>query len=141
MNFSITVDIATTPDCVWAVMSDIEHWPEWTASVKSIKRLGKGPLAPGSWALVRQPKLPPTLWKVTAIKSHSFSWKAGAPGVWVLARHSVEPIATGSRATLSLQFSGWFGQLMGWLTRGLNDRYLKLEAAGLKRRSESRDVL
>jgi hypothetical protein len=45
---------------------------------------------------------------------------------------------SGSRATLSLQFTGLFGPLAGLLTRGLNDRYLKLEAAGLKRQSEEK---
>jgi hypothetical protein len=137
MKFSITVDIAATPERVWAVMSDIEHWSDWTPTVKSIKRLGNGPLAPGSLALVRQPRLPPALWRVTSLEHHSFSWRTGAPAAWVLARHWIEPTAAGSRATLSLDFTGWLAPLIGRLTRGLNDRYLKLEALGLKRRCES----
>src|SRR4030095_8376286 len=31
-HFSISVHIKATPDRVWAVMLDIERWPEWTKS-------------------------------------------------------------------------------------------------------------
>jgi uncharacterized protein YndB with AHSA1/START domain len=46
MNFTITVDIDAPPDRVWAVMSDIERWPEWTPTVTSIARMGHRPADP-----------------------------------------------------------------------------------------------
>jgi hypothetical protein len=52
------------------------------------------------------------------------------------ARHSVEDNGRGSRATLSIQFSGFLGPLFASVTRKLNERYLALEAKGLKERSE-----
>ncbi|MSU59740.1 MAG: hypothetical protein EXS35_16495 [Pedosphaera sp.] len=36
-SFSITVDISAQPQIVWAVMADVERWPEWTPSVGAIK--------------------------------------------------------------------------------------------------------
>ena len=66
----------------------------------------------------------------------SFTWTTGSLGVQVTARHAVEPAGHGSRATLSLQFGGLLGGLVARLTRGLNNRYLGIEADGLKRRSE-----
>lgn len=137
MDFSISVDIAAPPDRVWAVMSDIEKWREWTASVKSITLRDPGPLRTGSRAWVRQPKFPPAHWTVTDVSERSFTWVSRAPGMVVTARHSVTPIGTGSRATLSLNFAGIFGPFFGRLTRDINNRYLAMEAAGLKRRSES----
>jgi uncharacterized protein YndB with AHSA1/START domain len=137
MDFSISVDIAAPPDRVWAVMSDIEKWREWTASVKSITLRDPGPLRTGSRAWVRQPKFPPAHWTVTEVGERSFTWVSRAPGMLVTARHSVTPIGTGSRATLSLNFAGIFGPFFGRLTRDINNRYLAMEAAGLKRRSES----
>lgn len=59
----------------------------------------------------------------------------GPPGVRVTAKHWVEARGTGSRATLSMQFFGFLGPLVAHLTRGLNDRYLAIEAMGLKGRS------
>jgi hypothetical protein len=35
-------------------------------------------------------------------------------------------------------FAGFLGRVIGWMMRGLNERYLAQEAAGLKRRSEER---
>jgi uncharacterized protein YndB with AHSA1/START domain len=137
MDFSISVDIAAPPDRVWAVMSDIEKWREWTASVRSITLRDPGPLRTGSRAWVRQPKFPPAHWTVTDVSERSFTWISRAPGMVVTARHSVTPIGTGSRATLSLNFAGIFGPFFGRLTRDINNRYLAMEAAGLKRHSES----
>ncbi len=136
MDFSIGVDIAAPPDRVWAVMSDIEKWHEWTASITSVRRTDHGPLRPGGRAWVRQPKFPPALWTVTEVGATSFTWVSRAPGMVVTARHAVEPVGNGSRATLSLNFAGVLGPLFGRLTRRINDRYLAMEAAGLKRRTE-----
>ena len=136
MNFNRTIEIAAPPERVWALMSDVERWPEWTPSVTSVELLDHEPLKLGSRAGIRQPKLRPAVWKVTEISNRSFTWKTGNLLVWVLGRHWVEPAGQGSRASLSLQFGGLLGWLFGWLFRDLNNRYLDLEAKGLKRRSE-----
>src|SRR5262245_19735749 len=95
-TFSISVEIAAPPARVWAVMSDVVNWPVWTASVKSVRLLNGPPLRVGSLALVRQPKLPPAVWKVVEIEpDRGFVWTSGAPGMRVTARHGVEPAANG----------------------------------------------
>jgi uncharacterized protein YndB with AHSA1/START domain len=137
MDFSISVDIEAPPDLVWRVLSDGERWPEWTPTVTSVQVLDRRPLAVGTRARIRQPRLPPALWTVTELEDgRSFTWVTRSPGVAVFARHWVEPRGAASRATLSLRFTGLLGPLVGRLTRGLNERYLGLEAASLKKRSE-----
>ncbi len=136
-QFSISVEIRASPDRVWGVLYDIERWPEWTPTVISIQRLDRGPLAVGSRARIRQPKLPPALWQVTELEEgRSFTWVSRSPGVRVTARHGVEANQDGSQATLSLQFSGLLSPLVARLTRSLSERYLGLEARGLRERSE-----
>jgi uncharacterized protein YndB with AHSA1/START domain len=135
-DFAITIDIAAPPERVWAVMADVERWPEWTPSVTRIQRLDPGPLAVGSRARIRQPGLPPAIWHVSElVEGRSFTWVTRSPGVRVMARHGVEPIAGGTRATLSLRFSGLLGAVVARMTRRLNERYLALEAQGLSERS------
>jgi uncharacterized membrane protein len=138
LDFRISVKIQAPAERVWAVMRDIERWPEWTPTVTRIRRLGDGPLAVGSRALVWQPKLLPAKWEVTELKEQerTFTWITRAPGLRVTAKHWVEAARDGSRAALSLNFSGPLGGLFARLTRKLNDRYLALEAKGLKERSE-----
>ena len=137
-NFTITIDIDVPADRAWQVMSDIDRWHEWTPSITSIKRLDGDTLAVGKRAVIRQPKFPPALWKVTAIEpGKSFTWESAGPGLRVVGRHSVESTATGSRATLLLDYSGIFGELLARVTRDITERYLELEAKGLKARSEN----
>jgi uncharacterized protein YndB with AHSA1/START domain len=139
MDFEISVDIAASPDVVWAVISDAERWHEWTPSVRSIRLLDKGPLRIGSRAMIRQPRFPPAVWKVTALEpGRSFTWKTGAPGMRVYGRHSVAPAGGGSRANLHLHYEGAVGRLLARLTRDITNRYLGFEASGLKKRSEER---
>jgi uncharacterized membrane protein len=138
-SFSTTVDIRATPQRVWAVLSDVEGWPEWTPSVRSVERLDAGPLAVGSRARIRQPKLPPAVWRITSIeKGSAFTWVTASPGLSVTAHHVVDATPDGSRVTLSIRFGGLLAPLVALLTHRLNNRYLGLEGAGLKRRSEER---
>src|SRR3954452_22737000 len=103
MEYLLSIDIEAPPDVVWTVMSDGERWPDWTASVTSVTRLDEGPLRIGSRALIREPRFPPARWVVTELlPGRSFTWKSGLPGMWVYGEHSVEPLGTGTRATLRL---------------------------------------
>ncbi len=134
-QFSISVEIPATPSIVWSVMADVERWPEWTASISRVKRLSPGPLRVGSRTRIHQPRLPPAWWRVTEfVCGDHFTWISIAPGVRVTARHAVESVASGSRVTLSICYEGWFGWLLARWTGGLNDRYLAMEANGLKAR-------
>jgi len=49
----------------------------------------------------------------------------------------IEPTAQGSRVTLSVGIRGLFAGLLARLTGAITDRYLGLEAAGLKRQCEA----
>ncbi len=133
-----TIDIQAPPDPVWDAMRNLEYWSEWTPTIISIRLLDPGPLAVGTRAIVRQPKLLPARWQVLELEEgRSFTWVMRGPGVRVTARHSVEGAANGSRATLSLDFSGPLSGIIARLTRGLNECYLALEARGLKNRAET----
>ncbi|MGD8331797.1 MAG: SRPBCC family protein [Acidobacteriota bacterium] len=135
--FRISVRIDAPAERVWQVMSDVERWHEWTPSVTSIRRLDDGPLALGSVALIRQPRFPPAKWKVTELEpARGFTWVSAAPGVRVVARHSIAADGAGSVATLALDYHGMLGGVLGRLTRNITERYLAYEARGLKARSE-----
>ena len=102
-NFSISIDINAAADRVWQVMSDVDRWHEWTASITSIKRLGDNPLAVGTRALVRQPRFPPAMWKVDFVEpGRSFTWVSVAPGLRVVGRHSVEATTSGRESVCRL---------------------------------------
>jgi len=119
-------------------MAAVESWPDWTASVTSIKKLDPGPLSIGSRARVSQPKLMPAVWTVTEIDAgRSFSWVSRTPGVRVTGIHRVEPSTIGCRVTLSVKFEGLLAGIAARIFRKLNEEYLQLEATGLKRRCES----
>ena len=137
-EFAIAVDIAAPPSLVWAVMSDVERWHEWTSTVTSITRRDSGPLAIGSRLRIRQPKLLPADWVVTEIaENRGFKSITRGPGVSVMAHHWIASTDHGSRVTLSIQFHGLLGGLIARMTHRLNNEYLAIEAAGLKRRAEA----
>lgn len=132
------IDIVAPPAVVFAVMADVERWHEWTASIRGVRLFGGAPLAPGRRALVRQPGLPPALWTVTDLQpDREFTWVSVAPGLRVTARHAALDTPGGTRALLSLTYTGPFGDWLARVTRGITERYLLLEAEGLKARSES----
>jgi hypothetical protein len=136
---SIVVDIEASVERVWEVLTDIDRWSEWTDSVTSARRLDKEPLQQGSRAELVQPRVPKGVWTVTAMQpGSSFDWEQAGPGVRTTARHRLEPLPDGrTRVHLGVEQAGWLGNLVGRLYARLTDRYLAMESAGLKARSES----
>ena len=137
-TFSRTIDIHASPARVWAIMSDVERWHEWTASVTRIERLDGDPIRVGSRIRVKQPKLATAVFEVTAWQpDRGFDWVTRNAAVTASARHTIEPIGHGSRVTLSVTFSGPLAALVVWLYGGLTQRYVDMEAEGLERRAQA----
>jgi carbon monoxide dehydrogenase subunit G len=137
-RFETTVDLDAAPAAVWAVMSDVERWAEWTPSIRSITRTSSGPMGVGSTALVKQPKLAPAHFVVTKWEpGRGFDWTTKHPLVTAIGSHWIEPVGAGSRVTLSVEYGGALARLIAWAYAGLTNRYLRMEAEGLKRRLES----
>ena len=134
------IDVEAPVGRVWEVLREVERWPEWAPTVTSVRCLDDGPLAVGSRVRVEQPRIPPTEYVVTELEpGRSFTFVARGPGVRTTARHVLEELGTGStRVTLAVEQAGPVGAVMGRFFRGLTDRYLTAEAAGLKARCEGR---
>ncbi len=121
MKASVTVDIDAPAERVWAVMSDVESWPQWTPSVRSIRRLDPGLLRVGARNRIKQPRLPTTTWTVVElVDGESFTWTATGPGVRASAHHRVERTPAGSRAILSIDQEGVLGRLIARLSLALS---------------------
>jgi uncharacterized membrane protein len=107
VNLETTVEIDAPQEDVWRVISDIEHWPEWTKSTTEASWLDGKEMGVGSRARIKQPRMPVLVWEVTELETgSSFTWTASTPGVSTVALHQINPIADDRVAvTLSLRQS------------------------------------
>jgi uncharacterized membrane protein len=139
MRYEATVDIDAEPSRVWAVMADVERWPEWTRSITSAELLTPGPLAVDSRVKIKQPRLKSVVWNVTELDAgKGFAWRAVVPGLDSVAAHRIEPRSGGgSTVTLTLEQRGPLAPLLRLLTAKMTRRYMDYERLGLKQRSES----
>lgn len=133
-----SVEIDAPPQLVWDVFSDVERWPEWTASVTSLVGQDGPALAAGRRFAIKQPGMQKLVWQVTEIDpGSSWTWVQRSPGVNVIARHFVtaQP-GGGTLVRQELDQGGFLGALVGRLMVKKTKRFLELEAQGLKARSE-----
>ncbi|MBT0772516.1 SRPBCC family protein [Kineosporia sp. J2-2] len=132
-----TIDIKAPAEQVWAILDDVEAWPEWTSSMSRVVLRGTRPLAPGMSAVISQPRLGTVTWEVTeVVPGASFTWESSWPGVTTVARHLVTPRPGGCEVRLEIEHRGALAGVLGSLTGGLTGRYIETEAEGLKRASE-----
>ena len=139
MGIETVTDFNASADRVWRCLTDVEHWPEWTPSMKSVVRIGDEPLAVGSKVRIRQPKLGTMVWTVTEFThGQSFVWRARRPGLTLVAGHHLSPSGAGTvKLTLTVEQTGWAGRLFEPLTAAMAKRYVRLEAEGHKRFAEA----
>ena len=138
MLFERWVDVEAPPERVWDVLSDIEAWPQRIETVEQVELLTSPPPSAGSRVRLKQPKLPEGTWDITVWEAPSFfEWRQKSGGVTSVAGHRIAALGDGrSRLTLTLDMKGLLIPLIGLFYRDLTNRYMALEAEGIKRAAE-----
>jgi uncharacterized protein YndB with AHSA1/START domain len=138
MIIGSSVEIDAPASLVWDVFSDVERWPEWTASVTRLVAADGPGLAVGKRFEIKQPRLPKLVWEVTEVTPGvSWTWVQRSPGGSTVARHSVAALASGRTVVhQELNQRGVVGALVARLMQRMTKRYLELEGDGLKVRAE-----
>jgi len=139
MRFEESIDIDAQQERVWEVLSDLEAWPRRIDTVDVVEVLTPAPMSKGSRVRLKQPKLPEGTWDITVWDAPSFfEWRQKSGGITSVAGHRVEMLEEGrSRLTLSLDMRGPLIPVIGLFYRGLTNRYMTIEAQGMKRAAES----
>lgn len=139
MRFEQSIDVGASQQRVWDVLSDLEAWPQRIETVEVVELLTPPPVTTGSRVRLKQPKLPEGTWDVTVWDAPSyFEWRQQTGGVTTVAGHRVEALEEGrSRLTLTLEMRGLLVPVIGLFYKGLTNRYMTLEAQGMKRAAES----
>lgn len=139
MEYRTSIEIDAPPETVWAVLTDVERWPEWTKSMERVEFVAGAGLKPGAKVRIKQPRLPAMVWDVTEVEPHRvFTWQATSGGTTSVGDHRLlmtSPERT--TAEFGIRQSGGLAPIIGLFTSGLVRRYVQMEADGLKRRSES----
>ncbi len=140
MGTEVITKIHASPETVWAVLTDVEHWPDWTRSISTVTRVTEGDFGEGSQARIKQPRLQAMTWTVIEfIPGVSFVWRARLPGLIFDAGHFLERVDQETvQVTLTIEQSGPLGFLLQPFSTRSARRNLLLEANGLKLRSELR---
>jgi hypothetical protein len=133
-DFRYEVEIRVSPARVWAVLLDVERWPEWTTSVPRVQRMDLGPLTLGSRTRIWQPRLMPAVWCVTSLDESRrvFGWTTRTLGVKIVGRHQVDTLKNHSRVALSLHYTGPLSAIAARFYGALTRDYLAREGDGLK---------
>jgi uncharacterized membrane protein len=139
MRFEQSIDIDAPQHRVWDVLSDLEAWPQRIETVDVLELLTPAPVGEGSRVRLVQPKLPEGTWEVTVWDAPSyFEFRQQSGGVASVAGHRVVALEEGrSRLTLTLDMRGLLVPVVAVFFKGLTNRYMTIEAEGMKRAAES----
>jgi hypothetical protein len=132
------IEIDAPVDIVWGVFSDVVRWPEWTASVDRVVPIDGPELVVGAQFAIEQPRLPKIVWQVTELdRGRAWKWRSTAMGTTTIAWHEVTPMDDGrTLARQGIDQRGFLAPAIGLFTARVTERYLEMEARGLKARSE-----
>ncbi len=138
MRFEKSIDIDAPQQRVWDVLSAIEAWPERIETVDVVEVLTPAPITTGSRVRLKQPKLAEGTWDITVWDAPSyFEWSQKMGGTTTVAGHRVEALEEDrARLTLTLDMRGLLVPVVAVFYRDLTNRYMNLEAEGMKRAAE-----
>jgi hypothetical protein len=74
---------------------------------------------------------------VTELTTSNFTWEAKSAGMRMIAEHILKSMNTNqTELTLTFEFQGWLGKLIGKMYGKLTQEYIQTEAQSLKKKVE-----
>jgi len=127
-------------DKLWAALTTVTDYPQWTKSITAVTPLDDVSLTPGHRFRVQQPGMPPLVWTVTDVEpGRSYAWESSTMGVRTVGRHWLTQQPDGStQINLEIEQTGLLAKLVWALTGARTRRYMGLEANGIKTAAEAR---
>lgn len=133
-----TIITPASPEVVWNVLADVEHWRDWTPTVTEIKPLNGTGLAIGKKYRVVQPKLRPATYEVTeCVLNTRFTWVQKLAGGAMIADHRIVPGGEATKVELSFASKGLLANIVGNLFSRIICEYVTTEARSLKKRCDN----
>ena len=109
MAHTVTASMPSTgsPERLWQLVSDLEHWPRHLDTFVEVTPLQPGPPRLGARYRVRQPALAAAVYTITWWQDgEGFSWRTGSRSLTGTAEHRITPDGLGHRLDLAYTWSG-----------------------------------
>jgi len=117
MRFESSININAPVKKVWALVNQLEEWPQWMPSIKKIERVSKGPLTVGSQLSVTAKVSGLTLRLLMTITEfvpeRNVVLEGKALGTRLTRFYALEPADGRTKATIGGDVSG----ALAWLAR------------------------
>ncbi len=138
----MTLETRTTTNAaaerVWAVLADLDAWPDWLPTVDSLEREDPDrPHEVGAAYLVKQPRLPKARWVITDWRAgKGFVWESKTPGARTTGTHRLRSTSDGgTEILLGVEWTGPLAGVARLMFGRLTQRYIETEAAALAERA------
>lgn len=132
------ISTSASPETVWRVLSDVEHWPDWTPTVLGVVPQDGPHLTAGARYRVTQPGLRPAIYEVSYCSANErFTWVQKVPGGWMIADHCLTPVTGGTEVELSFSSEGLLADIVAKLLARKIDNFVTTEANSLKKHCDN----
>jgi uncharacterized membrane protein len=136
--FEHSVEINSPSQVAWSILADLSLWPAWTASMEEVRILDGSAAQLGVRVRIKQPSLRAVVMTIDDWQEgRAFSWSGSSGGVLVRADHVLQPDGRHCVFTQRLVFLGAFSRPVAWFMGSLVERYMGMEADGLKAASQA----
>lgn len=135
-----SIEIASPPAEVFAILVDAARWTEWDPNVKTVRAYAGRPLAVGDHFYQDPAGYACEARVLDVVSDRVIRWRGQAPdGGGIVGVHSYRlvPLANGGTVVINREeFSKWYLRLVGWATDfGIGDQF-DATLRALKRRAE-----
>ena len=128
-----SVVTSARPELVWRVLTDVEHWRDWTPTVTEVKPLGSTRMQLGARYRVVQPKLRPAIYEITEYDpDQRFTWEQKLPGGALVADHRIASRDGATEIELSFTSHGLLANVVAALFSKMIAQYVATEARSLR---------
>jgi hypothetical protein len=134
LQFRHDILINAAPEAVWAVLADMERWPNWNRDVTYLTL--KGGLQSGTEFVWKEKGAKPTSHLRSVIPNHQLGWTGRAIGMEAVHIFTLEPHEGGTLVVQEESLEGWLVTLLKPLVRRIGNEGIAHWNAALKTRVE-----